>query len=483
MAKIHFIYFDLNTGYYPSFHHGLAYIIATLKKENHNVSLTHLVSENAFEQVAEYLEKEKLDLLGFSFMTNQKKYVRSFLRKIRKPEVLKIAGGAHCTLVKEKVFDELPELNGICIGEGEIPLKELCRRLDDKKDYLTTPSFYFKTDSKIVENPVALLVDIETLAPPDYTLFNYSKIIEASGQCFPVLLSRGCPYSCYYCCNHALRQVYPNQDKYVRFPSIEHSIKIIKNCLSLYPQTKKIIFADDTFTLDENWLSDFCKIYKREIDMPFICNARVETINEQVVESLKQAECISIDFGVESGNEWLRNNILNRRHSNHRIKEAFNMVRLQGIKRFSFSIVGFPFETKDMMQDTLNLNLELQPNFGKCFYFYPYPGTRLYQLCLDFGLLRGDIENVSGYLEAPSLKEIYITHNEIKKYFEQLQVFFYAQLIFSKIKIPLLLKMFLLKIAFFFRGIILFFLNSTKNKGIITKLRGIMRKLAIRYLR
>lgn len=408
MAKIALIYFDLHTGYYPSFHHGLASLIGTLKKENHNVSLHHLVFEDDFDKTTKFLKEEKHDLVGISFTTNQKKYVRSFFEMANFSARLTIAGGVHCTLVKDDVFRNFPEIDGICIGEGEIPLKELCRRLDNDEDLLSTPSFYFKAKDGIVKNPISPLQSVDNLPLPDYSLFNYFKMISDNGDCFPMMLSRGCPYNCHYCCNHAFRQIYPNKDEYVRSPSVQRSINLIKKNLFLYPKTKNIIFADDTFTLHKKWLMEFCEIYKKEIGLPFSCNARVETIDNQVAHYLKLGGCQSICFGVESGNEWLRKHILNRRHSNKRIKEAFELTKKYGLKSFSFNIVGLPFETREMARDTLNFNLELQPDFGKCFYFYPYPESRIYQLCLDYGFLLDDLEAVSGYLEAPSLKEILV---------------------------------------------------------------------------
>jgi anaerobic magnesium-protoporphyrin IX monomethyl ester cyclase len=484
MTKIYLLYFDLHTGYYPSLNHGLAYIIGILRNENHKVTLSHLIDEKDFNNAIKVLEKEEPDLIGLSFTTNQTKYVRSFLKMARLSAKLKIAGGVHCTMVREEVFEEFPEIDGICIGEGEIPLKELSQRLERNEDYLSTSSFYFRTKDGIIRNPIAPLRDIEDLPLPDYSPFNYHKIIADSGGCFPMMLSRGCPYNCHYCCNHAVRGIYPNNGQYVRFPSVQHSIKIIKKNLLLYPKTRKIAFADDTFTLNRKWLLSFCRIYKKEVGLPFLCNARVENIDDEVAQCLKVAGCISIDFGVETGNEWLRNYVLNRKHSNKKIKEAFKIAKGYGIRRFSFNIVGLPFETKEMARDTLDLNLELQPNLGKCFYFYPYPGTRLRELCADYGLLLDGLESVSGYLEAPSIKEVFMSHREMKKYFELMQSFFYARLIFSRMGIPfLLLERILLRMVFLLRRPISIFLNPTSDNKVIVGLRKILRKLAMKYLR
>lgn len=483
MAKIHFVYFDLNTGYFPSFHHGLAYVFGMLKSNNHSVSLSHIIGQSGLNKTIEHLNDEKFDLMALSFTTNQKKYVRSFLDKANIKTELLIAGGVHCSLLKDKAFEEFPEFDAICIGEGESALKDLCKKLDNKIDFLDTPSFCFKVKGEIIKNAVAPLQDIDSLFLPDYTLFDYYKIISKNGDCFPMMLSRGCPYDCSYCCNHAFREMYLDKSEYVRFPSIEMAIKIIKNNLRLYPGTKKIALADDIFTINKEWLSDFCKIYKKSIRLPFLCNARVETIDEDVVKCLKDAGCISIDFGVETANEWLRKNILNRRHSNEQIKEAFRITRKEKIKSFSYNMFGLPFETPKMAKETFDLNLELKPDFGKCFYFYPYPGTKLYEKCVEYRMISDNIESFSGYLESPCLKETFITHKEVKKYFNLLQIFFYARLIFSKMELPSFFEKILLKIIFFFKRPVLFFLKPAADKGAISKSRNIARKFAMRFLR
>jgi len=483
MLKVCLIYFDINTGYYPGFHHGLAYIIGTLKADNHEVELCHLVKEIDIAETIKYLERSAPDIIGLSFTTNQIKYVRLLFKTVKLSAKLVVAGGVHCTLLKEDIFNEFPEIDGICIGEGELPLKNLCQKIDNDESYITSPSFYFRTKDGIVENPILPLRDIDNLALPDYTLFDYNEIISENGDCFPILLGRGCPYNCHYCCNHVLRQVYPNKNKYVRFPSVTRSIAIIENDLSIYPNARKIAFADDTFTLDKDWLFDFCNIYKRKIDLPFLCNARVETISDQVVQCLKYAGCVSIDFGVESGNEWLRKHILNRRHSNEQIRKAFHVTEKYGIKRFSFNVVGLPFETKEMAKDTLNLNSELRPNFGKCFYFFPFPGTMLHHLCAKYDLILDKTDAVSGYLESPSLKEVFMSHKETKKQFELMNLFFYTRLLFSKIRIPILVEKWVLIIVCLFNKPISYFLDPTVTNKNISGVRKAMRKLAKRYLR
>lgn len=483
MAKVHILYFDIHTGYYPGFHHGLAYLIGSLKADNHSVFLSHLKASSDYDSAVELTKREDFDVIGLSFTTNQKQYVRRFLDSARLSGALTVAGGVHSTLVREELFDEFPEINGVCVGEGELPMRELCRRLDSREDHFGTPSFYFKKGDNVIKNSMSPLQDIESLAMPDYSLFDYSRIIREGSDWFTMFLSRGCPYNCYYCGNHILREVYPDKSRYVRLCPPEHAIKIVKNNLALYPDTKKISFVDDTFTLNKRWLSEFCSLYKSDIGLPFLCNARVENIDDGIAGDLKRAGCVSVELGVESGNEWLRANILNRRHSNKKIEEAFSTAKRHGLKAQSYIMFGLPFETREMQKDSVDLIFRLWPNIGKCYYFYPYPKTMLHKISMEYGLMQEGIETKSGYLEGPTLKEFFVSHKETIKNYQIMQLFFYSRILFSRIRIPVTLEKLIFKMIVFFRRPIFFLLDpATKNSSVMA-IRLAVRKLMLKHLR
>jgi anaerobic magnesium-protoporphyrin IX monomethyl ester cyclase len=482
MTKIVLVYFDINTGYYPSFNHGLAALMGQLKCIQAEVSLIHLSHTPDIIQAVQKIKEKNPEVLGLSFSTNQKRYVKTLFEHLDADPGFIVAGGVHATLVKEEILQEFPRLNAICIGEADYSFPDLIFRMQQGKEILATPGFYIRSENEIIMNPTPALRDLESYALPDYSLFDYDKIITQSGYVFPMMLMRGCPYNCSYCCNHAIKAVYPNDD-YVRIPSVARAMAVIENNLMLFPKTQKIAFADDTFTLNKKWLYDFCSEYKKRINLPFICNARVETINGTVISALKDAGCISIDFGVETGNEWLRKNILNRAHSNATICETFALADRAGIKRFSFNMVGLPFETRAMAEDTIRLNMEIKPNFGKCFYFFPYPGSKIYQLCKEYNILASDLDSVSGYLEKPVIKPIFMTMEQTRAVYEKMQTFFYCRLLFSKIWVPKLVELILTYIFFLLRRPILMFLQPTKPNRLIEGIRRIFRKYGLKYLR
>ena len=233
----------------------------------------------------------------------------------------------------------------------------------------------------------------------------------------------------------------------------------------------------------KDWVHEFCEVYKKEIGLPFECNARVETINDNVCTDLKNAGCKSVDFGVESGSEWLRNNIVNRKHKNALIIKAFNTVQKHGIRGFSYNIVGMPFETPEMMKQTYDLNRSdlKSARYGRAFYYYPYPGTGMHELSLKYKLLRSGIEKLTGYLEAPTVLENHASHKEIRKWFKKINLLFAVRLICDRFYVPRFLSEILVSLTQVFwvplAGIVEPDKSNVLMKRINSKIKLIVKKL------
>jgi radical SAM superfamily enzyme YgiQ (UPF0313 family) len=148
-----------------------------------------------------------------------------------------------------------------------------------------------------------------------------------------------------------------------------------------------VVFLDDTFTVNKAWVREFCRIYGKEISAGFSINARVETVDRDMMDRLAEAGCRHIIYGVESGSMHMRRDIMNRPIENQRIIDVFNWTKQAGIMATANYMLGLPGETVDDIEQTLALNEELQPDDFGYFVFYPYPGTRLFYMCREKGFL------------------------------------------------------------------------------------------------
>jgi radical SAM superfamily enzyme YgiQ (UPF0313 family) len=430
MAKIYILYADIDTGYFPSLHHGLASLAASIRKNGHTFILHHLFNQEPPETVADKVLKFNPDIVGFSITTNQRKYLEKYSKAIYyKTKALQIVGGVHATIDPEDVFN-IDSISGVCLGEAEQTLLEVLKKIDRGESVLEVNGFWWRTqDGAIRKNLIPPLdPDLSKLPYPDYSDFKVKEIIDASSGWMSMMVTRGCPFDCSYCCNHVLRSIYPEKDNYVRLPPVEYAIDIIKNNLSCYQGIKGIIFADDLLLWNKEWFREFAEQYRLKVGLPFICNARVEFVTEEMGFILKQAGCTVVYIGVESGNEWQRRYLLNRKMSNGRIINAFQILKNFGIQRFSYNILAFPFETKELMLETLYLNRRIKPEMGIVFYFFPFPGTRLYSICKEFGLLNESNSELSGYLEQPAITLTHCTIKDCKKVYVKLRLYLLSRM-------------------------------------------------------
>ena len=157
-----------------------------------------------------------------------------------------------------------------------------------------------------------------------------------------------------------------------------------------YP-IKWIQFNDDTLNIDPEWLGEFLRMYKNEINIGFLCNLRIDRITENQIRQLKEAGADRIGIGVEHGDENFRKNVLKRNISDQEILDAGKWINQNKIRLHTDNIVGFPGETVDMAFKTIRLNQKIKPEQAGCGVLQPFPGTEIYDIALKEDLLRENI--------------------------------------------------------------------------------------------
>ncbi len=365
---------------------GVASLSAVLKGAGHEVSLYHLTRPAPKGEFQATLRREGPDLLGFVTMTREYPQVREYVLWAKEAlDAPVICGSYHPTTLPEEVI-RTEGVDMICRGEGEDAILELVGRMSAGQTYSDVRSIWVKEGGNIHRNPVRPLIeDIDSLPLPDFALFDPAKLQSTRIRTGVVILSRGCPYSCTYCSNKKMRDIYPNKNRYSRFHSPEYSIEYLKKLLSTYPGIEYLNFRDDILPWKGGWLERFTRLYRREIGLPFICNYRANLVTPEVVRLLREAGCYQIFFGVESGNEDIRNRVLNRHMSREEIVRAFQACREAGIKTVAYNMVGLPYEDKSKVLDTIKLNAEIKTDHSLSPIYYPYPDTVLFETAVREG--------------------------------------------------------------------------------------------------
>lgn len=232
----------------------------------------------------------------------------------------------------------------------------------------------------------------------DYTVFDKERFYRPwSGKLLktiPLHTGRVCPYSCGFCCAKTIRD---------RFGYTKTDVDDIISELSFQNHLhnpKFIHITSESFlSMPIKDLKQFAEFYNKEIYLPFWCQSHIKDINKEKIDILSGMGCFKIAIGIECGNEEYRCVMVNKFFSNKQAIVAMDIIGRSDIRVGLNSIVGFPMDTKGMIDDTIRLNQELYnilewhkcPEVQvNCYIFQPYYGTALRSFCEKHNLLRSE---------------------------------------------------------------------------------------------
>ena len=367
---------------------GLASMSAVLKSKGHDVALYHIMRPLERRSFTRRLQKEEPDLVAFTAGTRSFPFVKEYARWVKDTrDVPVICGGYHPDSFPEEVA-AVPEIDIVSLGEGEETMVDLCERLVAGRPYVDLAGAWVKANGEMVRNASRpLILDLDAMPLPDFALFNFDRLVGTAIGSGMAVLSRGCPYSCAYCINPRTRALYPNSKHYWRQRSPQRSVEYVEELVSLRPELQVIQFCSDMFGPNIPWLTDFSALYRLRVALPFTCNHRVNLITPELVRLLKDAGCYQIFLGIESGNDRIRNRVLNRNLSRETIIRAFGLCAEAGIKTVAYNMVGVPFEDNRAVVDTMKLNAEARADHSLCPVYYPFPGTSLFETAVEHGFV------------------------------------------------------------------------------------------------
>jgi len=418
--NILFVYPNINGFHEDCYSFGLASIVSIARENGHNAKVIILKNKEDYSNVLNDANEYKPQIVAFSSVSSQFNFVKEVAALIKKrfSDVITICGGVHPTLNSNCVL-ETDYLDGVFIGESENSFLEFLRKIENKESYKNTDNFTYAEEGKVISNKLkSLVANLDSLPYPDRELYPFGDILEAT-EFATFLFSRGCPYLCSYCSNHAIAKVYNSSRNYTRYRSPESSIREIEEAISKF-RIHTVSIQDDIFGLNRRWREEFCEKYKKRIRKRFLCVLRADLIDEGFMRLLKDTGCYRVSIGIESGNEYIRNEIMNRRMSNACIIKAFNIARKHGLQTNAINIIGVHGETEEMLKDTINLNRKVKPTSSGVNIFYPYKGTKLGDYCFEKCLVNKDIydafsnerrETVLNYSENYKKRLIYYRKN------------------------------------------------------------------------
>ncbi len=347
---------------------GLCYMAAILEKKGHVVKIIDCpVNSYTQDNVLKEIENFKPDWVGLSAITLliDRAIEITNLIKGKHPKIKILIGGPHATIMPKETLKQT-KASIVISGECEDVLANIIEGKIKKKIVYAKPI----KDLDKLPFPARHLLDMKkyTSLPNNY---RYSSNV------FQILTTRGCPYTCTYCAsaNGIFRQ-----------RSVENVIAEIKHLIKDY-NIREIAFWDDIFTMNRQWVIDFCDTLKQEkIKLAWSCETRLNLIDSELARKMKKAGCWNIFLGIEAGVQELLDNV-KKRTTLDVIRKGMKAVKKAGIEVRGAFMLGLPGETPELARKTIDFAIELDPDYAQFSLTTPYPGTELYKTYEKWGKL------------------------------------------------------------------------------------------------
>jgi len=353
---------------------GLAYLCSSLKQRGHDVKVLDLnnVHRNKhITMVRGVLEKYRPDLVGISGVSWAFKsavHVARYIRGFWNGPI--VQGGIHASLLRGKLLEAHNEFDMVIAGEGEETLPDLADAIENSGDLHHIKGLIFREDGRIVETPARPEIkDLDSLPFPDFHPFGIKRIYS-----YPLLTSRGCPYTCVFCLSPVL------SERRWRARSPENVLEELRHAKRVY-HIKAFNIRDDNLTLRMDRAKRFCDLLAAEgMGLKWSCNNGIfaRWVDSELAEKMRAAGCVEVSLGIET----LVPEMFDQVRKGEHLKDIVNAVRaLKGadIRVRGFFILGLPGDTYENALLTYRLSQSLGLDDYGWNTLLPFPGTGSYE--------------------------------------------------------------------------------------------------------
>lgn len=373
-------------GVYPPL--GLMYVAAYAERNTeHQVEILDTQVERMdYAAIEHEIKRRKPDIAGIQTMTFTLVDAILTARIIKRvdKEIKVVLGGPHVNIYPDETI-AIPEVDYIVLGEGEIPFTDLIQNIGNTQKLKTIKGLVFREGEKIINTGARELSDnLDSIPFPARHLTPYHEYYSLLAKRSPIttiMTSRGCPYKCLFCDR-------PHLGKRFRARSAKNVVDEVEECVKM--GIKELFLYDDTFSIDRQRAIDICnEILNRGLDIGWDIRTRVDNVDKELLEKLKEAGCERIHYGVEAGTPEILK-VLRKGITTEQVKKAFALTKEVGIATLAYFMIGSPGETKSQILESVEFAKKLNPDFVHFSVTTPYPATPLYDMGLAGGQLKND---------------------------------------------------------------------------------------------
>jgi len=348
------------------------------------------------QEIAERVKDFSPDLVGvsclFSAMQPDMVNVCKIIKKVN-PKIKTVVGGTHVSLMAKEILLESEAIDFAIEGEAEITLLEFLKSLEEGKGFSHLNGFVFRKQGSVEYKPKNQYIeDLDSLPHPARHLVNMNKYFDsAKSHGFyretpytQMITSRGCPCKCTFC---ALGDHWGSRQ---RLRSAEDVFDEIEYLIKEYG-VKEIHFEDDNLTGDKKRAIElFDGMIERKFNIKWHIPSgiAVYTLSEDFLDKMKASGCYSISLAIESGNQDVVTNLMNKPVNLKVVPDLATRIRKAGMDVRGFFIIGFPGETKETIQQTIDFARSIELDWTYFSIASPLPHTEMYKTCIKKGYIK-----------------------------------------------------------------------------------------------
>ncbi|MBF0557889.1 MAG: radical SAM protein [Nitrospirae bacterium] len=365
----------------------LVYTGTLLKKSGHDVKVLDCPAVGmAIKQLEGVIRSYAPDAIIWSTATPTIEGDLSLASRFKSiaPSVKTAVFGTHVSILDMECMAGAPLLDAVIRNEPEYTALDWINSLGDPEKNAAIEGITIRNrHGEIVRNPAReFITDLDRLPFPDWSLINFkSYVLPLKGEPFLIVSPlRGCPYTCAFCTS---RTYYGSRTR-LRSPS--SLIAEMQNDIDTFG-VRDFFFWAETFTVNRAFVVELCReIIKSGLKISWVCNARVDTVDNEMLGLMRDAGCWMVSYGIESSDQAVLKNV-KKNITVEQVRKAVDMTRANGLISSGHVIFGLPGETAESARATADLVADLNLDFAQFYCAVPFPGSELYGMAVEKGYI------------------------------------------------------------------------------------------------
>lgn len=341
-------------------------------------------------ELVKRLDSFKPDVVALSVLSDEIYIGHSISHIVKKwdKNTIVVWGNKAATMMPEQILANC-DIDFVCIGEGINFISNFVEYIRQNKDLRVLPNLAFRdaTGNTVKNKLEPFYQNLDSLPYYDWSIFDDRHFITVyDGKIYrggDHMIFWGCPNQCTYCINASYRKLYGNNaGRFLRKYSVDRIIKELKYLVDTW-ELNFFKFRDEDFCLKPiDYFTELAEKYVNTINVPFTIMANARNITKEKVKLLKKMNCRSVSIGIENGNIKLRKEVLKRMETPDEIVKAVKLLNDAKIRTVSFNMLGIPFETRETIKETIDLNRRANIKYADSVFFFPLENTPLREISI-----------------------------------------------------------------------------------------------------